>query len=77
MSFIGIDDRDELGFEALPAAFFVALALMVVAYLTLVEYGKKWFFSRQPAAVGVRRPLRVRRVHCRAARWSHAAAVSG
>jgi hypothetical protein len=38
MSFIGIDDRDELGFEALPEAFFVALALMVVAYLTLVEY---------------------------------------
>jgi hypothetical protein len=41
MSFIGIDDNDELGFEALPAAFFVSLALLVVAYLTLVEYGKQ------------------------------------
>jgi hypothetical protein len=40
MSFIGIDDRDELDFEALPAASFVALALMVVAYLTFVEYWK-------------------------------------
>ena len=66
----------ELGFEALPAAFFVVLALMVVAYLTLVEYAKHWFFNRQPAPVGVRRPRRVRRVHRRAARWSHAAAMA-
>ena len=67
----------ELGFEALPAAFFVVLALMVVVYLALVEYAKHWFFSRQPAAAGgVRRPRRARRVHRRAARWSHTAAVS-
>ena len=59
----------ELGFEALPAAFFVVLALLVVVYLALVEYAKHWFFSRQPAAVGgVRRPRRARRVHRRAAR---------
>ncbi len=67
----------ELGFEALPAAFFAALALMVVAYLTLVEYAKIWFFSRQPAPFRRRRARHERRVHRRAARWSHAAAVSG
>jgi P-type Mg2+ transporter len=61
----------------LPAAFFVVLALMVVAYLTLVEYGRTWFFSRQPAPFRRRRARHVRRVHRRAARWSNAAAVSG
>src|SRR6266571_5023527 len=63
---------EPLGFEALPAAFFVVLVLMVAAYLTLVEYGKSWFFRHQPTPVRLRRPSRERRVHRRAARWSHA-----
>jgi P-type Mg2+ transporter len=68
-----------LGFEALPAAFFLALVLMVVAYLTLVENAKRWFFSREAAAARPRRRARPRwerRIHRRAARWSHAAAPS-
>jgi Mg2+-importing ATPase len=71
---------DVLGFTALPAAFFAVLVVMVAVYLTLVEYGKTWFFSHQPAPTPARRPpreRRARRVHRRAARWSHAAAVPG
>jgi ATPase, P-type (transporting), HAD superfamily, subfamily IC len=40
-----------LGFQPLPAAFFVALVVMVVAYLTIVEFGKQLFFERVPAPV--------------------------
>ncbi|MFN8035468.1 MAG: magnesium-translocating P-type ATPase [Acidimicrobiia bacterium] len=62
----------DLGFEALPADFFVALAGMVVLYLTFVELAKRRFFERvpgparrEPTAHG-RRRIRLRR---RAARW--------
>jgi P-type Mg2+ transporter len=67
---------DALGFAPLPIGFFVVLALMVVVYLTLVEIGKDWFFSHQPAPAHLRRPRRERRVHRRAARWSHATAIA-
>ena len=67
---------DVLGFEPLPAAFFGVLVVMVCSYLTLVEYGKTWFFRRQPAPTPTRRPRHERRLHRRAARWSHAAAVT-
>ncbi len=33
-----------LGFSPLPGAFFAALAGMVVAYLALIEIGKRWFY---------------------------------
>jgi len=33
-------------FEPLPPAFYIALALMIVAYLFLAEVVKKWFYSR-------------------------------
>ena len=33
-----------LGFSPLPGAFFAALALMVVAYLILIEFGKRFFY---------------------------------
>ena len=57
----------------LPGLFFLALVLMVVAYLVLIELGKYWFYrsSREP------RPPRPRagrgppsRVHRRAARFT-------
>lgn len=36
-----------LGFKPLPLAFFGLLALVVVAYLTLVEGVKRWFYRRR------------------------------
>ncbi len=39
-----------LGFQPLPAAFFAALAGMVIGYLVLIEIGKRIFY-RQAAAV--------------------------
>ncbi len=33
-----------LGFSPLPEAYFATLALMVVAYLVLIEIGKTWFY---------------------------------
>jgi Mg2+-importing ATPase len=33
-----------LGFQPLPIAFFAALAGMVVAYLVLIDFAKRWFF---------------------------------
>jgi len=37
-----------LGFVPLPGPFFVALLLMIVAYLALVEVVKRWFYRRYP-----------------------------
>ena len=65
----------DLGFAPLPAAFFLALAGMVVLYLFLVELGKRRFFEHVPRA---KRPARThraghrRRVQRLASRWSHA-----
>jgi Mg2+-importing ATPase len=63
-----------LGFRPLPGLFFLALILMVVAYLLLIELGKYWFYRcyRAPAAAAARRPAqaRRRRVHRRAARFT-------
>lgn len=60
-----------LGFEPLPAAFFGALALMVVAYLVLIEAGKRVFYRARPgplaAVAPATGPHRVRR---RAARFA-------
>ena len=63
-----------LGFQPLPGLFFLALVVMVVAYLLLIELGKYWFYrsSRAPTAAPPRRPAqaRRRRVHRRAARFT-------
>jgi Mg2+-importing ATPase len=61
-----------LGFQPLPGPFFLALALMVIAYLALIELGKYWFYRsyRPPAEPGARRPVRRRRVYRRAARFT-------
>jgi Mg2+-importing ATPase len=61
-----------LGFRALPAGFFGALAAMVVAYLALVEAAKARFFRHpEPARPLAERADRAhRRLQRRAARWS-------
>jgi Mg2+-importing ATPase len=61
-----------LGFARPPAVFYAALAGMVLAYLVLVELGKKVFFRDEPTTV-MPRPRRrghPHRVHRRAARFS-------
>jgi Mg2+-importing ATPase len=63
-----------LGFQPLPAPFFLALVGMVVTYLVMVEIAKKWFFSRLAQQPMPRRVTRVRgyrhRVSRRAARFT-------
>jgi Mg2+-importing ATPase len=63
----------DLGFKALPATFFLALAVMVVAYLTFVEFGKRRFFEHVPPPVRVahthERHLQ-RVIRRRATRWT-------
>ncbi|MHA7240340.1 magnesium-translocating P-type ATPase [Arthrobacter sp. TMS1-12-1] len=51
-----------LGFDPLPAPFFLALAGMVLVYLALVEIAKQWFFSRARQDLPVT-PYRVPRRH--------------
>jgi P-type Mg2+ transporter len=65
---------NSLGFRSLPVAFFLALALMVGAYLLLVEFVKARYF--RAAHVGPRPPhrrsphSRATRVHRRASRFT-------
>jgi Mg2+-importing ATPase len=69
---------DTLGFTALPAAFLAILVCMVVTYLGLVELVKARFFRPVPGERPLARPpvAHERRVHRRAARWSHPRLVS-
>ncbi|MBS1676039.1 MAG: magnesium-translocating P-type ATPase [Actinobacteria bacterium] len=62
----------DLGFTAPPAAFMGALAVMIVAYLLLIELGVRRFWRTATAgpSLALPRPRRERRVHRRAARWS-------
>jgi Mg2+-importing ATPase len=62
-----------LGFTPLPAGFLAILVLMVVTYLGLVEAGKARFFRPMPGERPLARPHvpHERRLHRRAARWSH------
>ena len=62
----------DLGFTALPADFFAVLAVMVCAYLLLVERAKRHFFERSPGPVRAHRlphHVRARRIRRRGARW--------
>jgi Mg2+-importing ATPase len=63
-----------LGFQPLPGLFFLALVLMVVAYLLLIELGKYWFYRtyRESTAATAPPPVprRRRRVQRRAARFT-------
>ncbi len=61
-----------LGFEPLPAPFFLALVGMMGVYLVLVESAKRWFYSRPaPLSVvaGVRQRGREHRVSRRSRRF--------
>jgi Mg2+-importing ATPase len=63
-----------LGFQPLPASFFLALAAMVAAYLTFVEHGKRHFFERVPAPAHPPRTHAWRHQHTirrRVAHWTH------
>ncbi|HET7310700.1 MAG TPA: magnesium-translocating P-type ATPase [Mycobacteriales bacterium] len=66
-----------LGFRAVPVAFFVALAVMIGAYLLLIELMKAWYY-RPVAAPALRLKLppkpHAARVHRRAARFSSSSA---
>jgi Mg2+-importing ATPase len=59
-----------LGLVALPPRFFVALAVMVAAYLVLAEAAKAWFFRVQRTPPVLRRRIPGHRVQRRAARFS-------
>lgn len=60
-----------LGFAPLPGGFFATLVAMVVAYLVLVELGKRWFYRpAAPPRIGVPSDLDTRFVRRRAARFS-------
>jgi len=62
-----------LGFQPLPLGFFAALAGMVVAYLALIEAGKKLFYRTARAATPIRRAYsRPRALRRRAAHFSTA-----
>ena len=67
-----------LGFTPLPWQFFAVLGAFVVTYLILVELTKKWFYAEPIRQFG--QPRRTRgaehRIHRRAARFSHPAAIA-
>jgi P-type Mg2+ transporter len=65
-----------LGFQPLPGAFFAALAGMVVAYLILIEAGKRIFYRAAAAPAGPRRYGRGHLLRRRAARFSTTARSS-
>jgi Mg2+-importing ATPase len=62
----------ELGFTRLPGTFLAAVAGMIVAYLLLIELGKRYFYRLQTGGPPLARPRppRQRRIHHRASRWS-------
>jgi Mg2+-importing ATPase len=60
-----------LGFAALPPTFYAALVGMVLAYLALVELGKRYFYRTTPAKVPrPRRDPRIRLLRHRVGRFS-------
>ncbi|OYN74665.1 magnesium-translocating P-type ATPase [Mycolicibacterium sphagni] len=67
-----------LGFTTLPWQFYIALAVMTVAYLLLVEVTKKFFYAAgaRPDNAPKRTRAREHRIHRRAARFSHAGRIA-
>ena len=63
---------DTLGFTHLPAEYFPIIAILIVAYLTLVEFAKGRFYRRRALVKPVATPRRreVRRIQRRAAAFS-------
>ncbi|MGN6636183.1 MAG: hypothetical protein ACTHJ6_12120, partial [Oryzihumus sp.] len=61
-----------LGFTVPPPDFLAVVAVMVLAYLLLIEGGKRVFYAdHRPAPVGRRARDITHQVHRRAARFSH------
>jgi Mg2+-importing ATPase len=63
------------GFTPLPLGFLAILAVMVVIYLALVEFGKAFFFGRRPLhphrpIAGWRQPPAIQRIERLASRWT-------
>jgi P-type Mg2+ transporter len=71
--------RHVLGFGHLSPLFYLALVLMVAAYLTLAELVKQRFFHShgQPRPLAVPRQERERGIQRRAFRWSHEGELPG
>jgi len=69
-----------MGFEPLPGVFLLIMVGFAALYLTLAEIGKAYFFRVRPEPAE-RRPVaralkpRERRIHRRAARFSHHATI--
>ena len=65
----------QLGFRRLPGTFLAAVAGMIVAYLFLIELGKRYFYRLDARGTPLARPRppRQRRIHHRASRWSTSA----
>ena len=59
-----------LGFQPLPAGFFIALVAMVIGYLALIECGKRYFYRVAAAEPGPRRYARRRHLRRRMAYFS-------
>jgi len=66
-----------LGFEPLPAAYFAVLAAMVLAYLALIEAGKRIFYGLGTTWSPRRRDPATRHVRRRVARFSTRKAPRG
>ncbi|MFF0776408.1 magnesium-translocating P-type ATPase [Nonomuraea wenchangensis] len=64
-----------LGFRPLPGPFFLVLALMVAAYLVLIEVGKLWFYRGVPLAPAGRERTPAHAAHRRAHRFTISAAL--
>jgi Mg2+-importing ATPase len=67
---------DDLGFSALPAAFFLAICGMIVCYLALIEGAKRRFFTEASKAGTSHTRLGNHPIHRRAARFSTGGNVS-
>jgi Mg2+-importing ATPase len=66
-----------LGFSPLPGAFFAALALMVVAYMILIEFGKRFFYRTARRTTTPRSGGYTRRRHLRRRLAQFSTAESG
>jgi Mg2+-importing ATPase len=69
-----------LGFGALPVGFFLVLIGLAACYLTLIEFGKRWFYRAAPPSKATARALGRRtgyRVLRRARRFTSAAGTVG
>ncbi|MGA4989664.1 magnesium-translocating P-type ATPase [Nonomuraea bangladeshensis] len=64
-----------LGFRPLPGPFFLVLALMVAAYLVLIELAKLWFYRGVPPAPAGRERTPAHAAHRRAHRFTIPAAL--